>query len=104
MQGVSREQARQLAPAAAECIGWRQTGGCDPEGAREPAADKDCEATVPAGASGYCECRDGVREGAVGRRAQARLSKLPYPSHFNVVNLISSHKLDHKLHTKFILD
>ena len=35
---------------------WRQTGGCTPDGEREPDGDKACDATVPRGASGYCEC------------------------------------------------
>ena len=35
---------------------WRQTGGCAPDGEREPEGDKACDATVPRGASGYCEC------------------------------------------------
>jgi len=38
------------------CVGWRQTGGCSPEGDREPTSDLDCDHTVAAGASGYCEC------------------------------------------------
>jgi len=41
------------------CIAWRQTGGCSPNGDREPRADTDCLAFVAAGASGYCECAGG---------------------------------------------
>ena len=40
-------------------MSWRQTGGCDPKGAREPSFDKPCTDPVPEGASGYCECTDG---------------------------------------------
>jgi len=43
------------------CISWRQTGGCDPDGVREPAADKACDLIIDSGASGYCECANGVR-------------------------------------------
>mmetsp|Transcript_12930 Transcript_12930/g.32326 ORF Transcript_12930/g.32326 Transcript_12930/m.32326 type:complete len:459 (-) Transcript_12930:53-1429(-) len=43
------------------CVGWRQTGGCDPAGRREPHGDKACDAVVSPGASGYCECSDGSR-------------------------------------------
>ena len=42
-----------------ECIGWKQTGGCDPNGPREPHFDKPCGADIPNGASGYCQCKDG---------------------------------------------
>ena len=38
---------------------WRQTGGCDPAGLREPDSDKPGTALVPNGASGFCECDDG---------------------------------------------
>ena len=40
------------------CIQWRQTGGCDPDGKREPTEDKGCHETIEDGWSGYCECRD----------------------------------------------
>ena len=46
---------------AATCVGWRQTGGCTPEGPRESDADRRCGDEVPAGASGYCECAGGAR-------------------------------------------
>ena len=42
--------------AAAACIGWRQTGDCDPDASREEEGDKDCVTTIPRGNSGYCEC------------------------------------------------
>jgi thiol-disulfide isomerase/thioredoxin len=38
------------------CVGWRQTGNCDPNGPREFLLDRSCTAIVPNGASGYCEC------------------------------------------------
>lgn len=46
------------------CIYWRQTGGCVPDGPREPHADVACSREVPTGSSGYCECggRRRVRE------------------------------------------
>jgi len=43
------------------CVGWRQTGGCAPEGPREAHSDRECNDEVPAGASGYCECSGGGR-------------------------------------------
>ena len=44
-----------------ECISWRQTGGCDPTGPWESQFDKTCDANIPPGASGYCQCkRNGV--------------------------------------------
>jgi len=46
----------------------RQTGGCDPEGPREPDSDTPCGRPVEGGRSGYCEC--------VGR---ARGLAAPYP-------------------------
>ena len=41
------------------CIAWRQTGGCKPDGPREPGSDKTCTDSIPYGASGYCECENG---------------------------------------------
>lgn len=41
------------------CLGWKQTGGCSADGAREPANDKSCDATIHPGSSGYCECGGG---------------------------------------------
>lgn len=40
-----------------ECSAWRQTAGCDPNGAREPTHDQDCTALIADGSSGYCECK-----------------------------------------------
>ena len=45
-----------------KCISWRQTGGCDPNGPREPQFDKPCDAYIPHGASGYCECDGGIKQ------------------------------------------
>ena len=42
-----------------QCVAWRQTGNCDPNGAREPTHDQPCNATIPLSASGYCECEGG---------------------------------------------
>ena len=41
------------------CIGWRKTGGCDPDGPREKEQDKSCSAKISADWSGYCECGAG---------------------------------------------
>lgn len=40
------------------CLGWRQTGGCDPNGPHEPNNDVACNKSVLSGASGYCALRD----------------------------------------------
>ncbi|DAZ97852.1 TPA: hypothetical protein N0F65_003279 [Lagenidium giganteum] len=40
-----------------ECVGWRQTSDCSPDGAPVPALDQDCHTAISAGASGYCELR-----------------------------------------------
>ena len=45
------------------CVRWRQTGGCSPDGPREPGGDRGCKSTVPPGASGFCECENGRRAG-----------------------------------------
>ena len=42
--------------AQTECVSWRQTGGCVPNGPREPQHDKPCNVDIPGGASGYCQC------------------------------------------------
>jgi len=41
----------------AECVAWRQTGMCNPDGPRESSADKGCGKVVDRGDSGYCECK-----------------------------------------------
>ena len=40
-----------------ECVSWRQTGGCDPNGPWEHQFDKPCDVDIPSGASGYCQCK-----------------------------------------------
>jgi hypothetical protein len=44
------------------CLGWRKTGGCDPDGTREKEEDQDCSATIESKLSGFCECADGARK------------------------------------------
>ena len=39
-----------------ECVAWRQTANCDPNGKREARFDVGCTDIVHGGASGYCEC------------------------------------------------
>jgi len=41
--------------APSSCM-WRQTGNCDPHGPREPHFDQGCDAQIPDGASGWCDC------------------------------------------------
>lgn len=41
---------------ASQCVRWRQTRGCNPDGVRMPEADKSCGATITKYSSGYCEC------------------------------------------------
>eukprot|EP00933_Yihiella_yeosuensis_P060108 TRINITY_DN620_c1_g1_i1.p1 TRINITY_DN620_c1_g1~~TRINITY_DN620_c1_g1_i1.p1 ORF type:complete len:489 (+),score=92.81 TRINITY_DN620_c1_g1_i1:50-1516(+) len=41
------------------CVAWRQTGGCDADGTREPNNDKPCSEMIANTMSGYCECGDG---------------------------------------------
>ena len=50
-----------MCASATQCVGWKQTGGCTPDGPREEHSDLPCDQEVPAGASGYCECADGRR-------------------------------------------
>ena len=51
------------AACAGSCAGWRNTGGCDPNGPREPAKDVPCSALVGPHLSGYCECMGGWKAG-----------------------------------------
>eukprot|EP00759_Apiculatamorpha_spiralis_P015752 PhF_6_TR22323/c0_g1_i2/m.31599 len=44
-----------------KCVGWRQTGRCDPNGQREESYDRNCDALIADGLSGYCECANGRR-------------------------------------------
>merc|ERR1712054_741871 len=53
-------------PSGKKCVKWRQTGHCDPNGKREPQNDVDCNVTVDGYASGYCECENGRKAGAIG--------------------------------------
>lgn len=53
------------AKSKSKCVSWRQTGGCDPDGLREPEGDRGCDDVVPKGASGFCECENERRAGYV---------------------------------------
>jgi hypothetical protein len=55
------ETATTAAPVKKKCMSWRQTGNCDPKGAREAAHDQPCDAVIHKGSSGYCECEAGRR-------------------------------------------
>ena len=46
--------------ASDACVSWRNTGGCNPDGPREPHSDLPCAVQVPSGASGFCECSGGL--------------------------------------------
>ena len=50
-----------VAAAAGDQCRWKQTGGCSPDGRREPGHDRKCDAVVPSDLSGYCSCADGSR-------------------------------------------
>ncbi|ETO84018.1 hypothetical protein F444_02028 [Phytophthora nicotianae P1976] len=41
-----------------KCMGWRQTGQCNPFGKREPNSDHACNQIAQGGVSGYCEVLD----------------------------------------------
>ncbi|KAF1326941.1 Vesicle transport protein, partial [Globisporangium splendens] len=47
-----------LLPRKLKCLGWRQTGGCDANGPREPDHDLPCDRSVIGGSSGYCALMD----------------------------------------------
>lgn len=59
---LDREKAREMRDearrglAAGRCVAFRRTGGCDPDGAREPDGDASCRDDVASSASGFCEC------------------------------------------------
>jgi hypothetical protein len=57
-QHASLKSSRRLVPVA-DCVAFRRTAGCDPEGSREHMGDLNCTDTVPDGVSGYCECTEG---------------------------------------------
>ena len=59
-QGICKKPPAQVVKA--NCVYWRQTGGCKPDGTREPDADKPCWETISSGASGYCECKNGNKK------------------------------------------
>ncbi|GMF80506.1 unnamed protein product [Phytophthora fragariaefolia] len=63
--------ARQL-----QCIGWRATGGCSPDGTREPENDQNCTHVVSRGESGYCEVED-ARTGERFRVMKRKCNSLP---------------------------
>jgi len=44
-----------------DCLRWRTTGGCDPDGPIEEEKDLGCLEFVPSDRSGFCECTDGGR-------------------------------------------
>ena len=46
---------------ANDCIAWRQTGKCHPDGPRERSNDKNCMALIDDVWSGFCECSDGIK-------------------------------------------
>ncbi|KDO17667.1 hypothetical protein SPRG_16941 [Saprolegnia parasitica CBS 223.65] len=64
-----------------ECLGWRQTGGCSPDGPREMNEDKPCDAKIEAGTSGYCESIHRP-SGQVVRSFQSTCDGMKYGSHF----------------------
>ncbi|OQS00814.1 hypothetical protein THRCLA_05854 [Thraustotheca clavata] len=64
-----------------ECLGWRQTGDCSPNGPREQQQDKPCDAKVEAGTSGYCEAIHRPT-GQVVRSFQSTCDGMKYGSHF----------------------
>merc|ERR1719199_862696 len=47
-----------LKDTTASCDGWMQTGGCNPNGFREPESDKGCSISIIDEWSGYCQCSD----------------------------------------------
>eukprot|EP00744_Colponema_vietnamica_P036652 GILI01065221.1.p1 GENE.GILI01065221.1~~GILI01065221.1.p1 ORF type:complete len:196 (-),score=11.76 GILI01065221.1:254-802(-) len=54
------EYDRQIIPTSV-CLAWRQTAGCDVDGAREPQHDEHCTTLLARDRSGFCECVDGRR-------------------------------------------
>jgi len=41
-----------------DCLGWKQTSGCSPNGQREVLEDKPCSFEITNGLSGFCQCKD----------------------------------------------
>jgi len=55
-----------VASARPDCIMFRTTGACLPEGPREPHNDKGCTAIIMTDMSGWCECSEGRQAALVG--------------------------------------
>jgi hypothetical protein len=47
------------------CVGWKQTGACDPAGPREPVNDQTCITKILSKYSGFCECENATKTYAV---------------------------------------
>jgi protein kinase C substrate 80K-H len=60
--GEAHSEAHGAVPPSVICTKWRQTGDCKGNGPRQPDQDRDCDAIIEAGSSGFCECID-VRTG-----------------------------------------
>ncbi|KAE8886313.1 hypothetical protein PF010_g17247 [Phytophthora fragariae] len=63
VQPESRVPVRPLpsgeaAPRRLQCVAWRATGRCRPNGPREPQNDKKCSDVIVNGMSGFCEVED----------------------------------------------
>ncbi|KAG3193852.1 hypothetical protein JG687_00005026 [Phytophthora cactorum] len=54
---IRRHQPRKIRNKL-KCMGWRQTGQCNPYGKREPNSDLACNQIAQGGVSGYCEVLD----------------------------------------------
>ena len=63
-----------------QCVAWRQTGDCSPDGPREPQNDKACNEHIPDGAAGYCEVIDrrSNPRGELSRVMQMHCDSYPY--------------------------
>eukprot|EP00941_MAST-03F_sp_MAST-3F-sp1_P004602 g4602.t1 len=42
--------------AYSDCIGWRQTKNCSPNGTLDSSNDKGCDSVIASNLSGFCEC------------------------------------------------
>ena len=65
------------------CVAWRQTKNCDPNGIREAENDAGCKTEIKSGASGYCECKDGIHASpvkCVRRCSSAKRENLNHPT------------------------
>ncbi|KAF4028814.1 putative Mannosyltransferase [Phytophthora infestans] len=54
---IRRHQPKRIR-SKLKCMGWRQTGQCNPYGKREPNSDLACNQIAQGGVSGYCEVLD----------------------------------------------